>query len=172
MDAEALVRDYLDRLETEARRRTPEQADEIVGGVREHIEAALAEAGRRDEATIRMVLDKLGSPEAIAAAGTAEDGQRGAEPDVMTARRDTGGRSLGPMEIIALLLITFGSVVLPFVGPLLGLVLTWASQRWTVPVKIGATVVALVLLALPLGLFAVSGGAAAPSAALPIASPH
>lgn len=68
MDAEALIRDYLRDLELEARRLVPDRAEELVGDVREHIDVAMADAGQRDEATVRNVLDRLGKPEAIAAA--------------------------------------------------------------------------------------------------------
>ncbi len=151
MDAEGLIREYLDRLGTLARERTPEQAEEIVAGVREHIEAALAEAGRRDEATVRTLLDGLGSPEAIIAAGMFEDDQPSTAATAIRAGTDARGAYVGGTEIVALLLIASG-LLLPFVGPLFGLVLIWVSQRWTIPVKIGASLVALVLLALPLGV--------------------
>ncbi len=186
MDAEGLIREYLDRLEVLARERTPDQAEEIVAGVREHIEAAVEEAGRRDEATVRTLLDGLGSPEAIIAAGASEDDQRRAEVNAIRAGSDARRAYVGGTEIVALLLIASG-VLLPFVGPLLGLVLIWVSQRWTIPVKIGASLVALVLLALPLGALlaeplstsnlstrtpvVMSGAPVAPSP-IPIASSH
>lgn len=74
MNADALVADYLGRLEAAAWPLPPERRTELASEVREHIEAALSEAGSRDEVTIRNVLDRLGRPEEIVAgeaAGTA-----------------------------------------------------------------------------------------------------
>ncbi len=87
MDADALVRDYVRRLEDEARRVVPGQADDLVADVREHIETALAQADQRDEAAIRTVLDRLGPPEAIVAA--AAEGSTDAERDVTVRSSDT-----------------------------------------------------------------------------------
>ncbi len=80
MDAEALVRDYLGRLEAEARRLTPREATDLVADVGEHIEAALAAAGSRDAATVREILDRLGPPEAIVAAAAADEEGSAAGP--------------------------------------------------------------------------------------------
>ncbi len=68
MDADALVRDYLDRLETAAWRLPVDRRGELVGEVREHIATAMAEAGRSDELTVRNILERLGAPEEIVAA--------------------------------------------------------------------------------------------------------
>ncbi len=56
----------------------------------------------------------------------------------------------GPVEVLALLLMTVGAVFLPFVGPLTGLVLAWTSPNWTTREKAIATGIVLVLLILPL----------------------
>jgi len=72
MDADESVRDYLNELERLAQRATPAQATEIVADVREHIEAAFAEAGVRDAETARAILDRLGPAESIV--GSADDG--------------------------------------------------------------------------------------------------
>ncbi len=149
MDAETLIGDYLSHLEAEARLRTPEQADEIVTGVREHIEAALAEAGRRDEATVRTIIDGLGRPDAIVAAGIADGDQR----------RPTGERgsssmaedsSLGANEIVALLLIIVGGVLLPIIGPVVGMAFAWVSRRWSRRLKVALTLLAVTIIAITL----------------------
>ncbi len=76
MEAEALVSDYLGRLERAAQ---PLPADrrrgELIAEVHEHIESALAEAGSRDEVTARNVLERLGAPEEIVAAETGSGGE-------------------------------------------------------------------------------------------------
>ena len=65
MRGEDLVRDYLRRLEADARRLPDDRRAELVSEVREHIGIALAEAGAGDEATVRTVLERLSSPATI-----------------------------------------------------------------------------------------------------------
>lgn len=152
MDGDSLVRDYLRRLEAEAARLPADRRAELVGEVREHIELALAEAGRHDEATVRMILDRLGSPETIVGAERPADGMPPRPPAA-----DLGPRrsEWGALEVIALLLVTIGAVVLPVVGPLAGLVLLWGSARFTRTAKVWVSALALVLAFLaPAVLFA------------------
>lgn len=150
MDADALVRNYRSRLETAARPLARERRVELAGEVREHIESALAEAGRRDEVTIRNVLERLGPPEEIVAAESgpiAEAASRGgAQP---TSPPRTAQSPWGPVEIIALLLLTIGAVLLPFIGPFLGLVFVWLSVQWTTRHKLIATGIVVALFLLP-----------------------
>ena len=68
MDADALVLDYLGRLEAASGRLAVDRRVELVGEVREHIATSLAEAGRHDELTVRNILERLGPPEEIVAA--------------------------------------------------------------------------------------------------------
>ena len=143
MDADALVRDYLGKLDAASWPLPRERRTELAGEVREHIEAALADAGRRDEVTVRNVLERLGPPEEIVAA-------EGATPTPAPAPTWSPGETAaairspwGPMEVIAILLLTIGSVLLPFIGPLLGLVFTWASRQWTSREKTIASVIVL-----------------------------
>ena len=148
MDAETLIGDYLSHLEAEARLRTPDQADEIVVGVREHIEAALAEAGRRDEATVRTIIDGLGRPDAIVAAGMADGDQSRQTGERGFPRSIAEGSSFGAKEIAALLLITVGGLLVPIIGPVVGMVLAWVSRRWSRRLKAAVTVLAVVMIAL------------------------
>ena len=55
----------------------------------------------------------------------------------------------GAVEIVALLLLTVGAVLLPFVGPPLGLVVSWMSAQWARRQKLLATVIVLALLVVP-----------------------
>ena len=55
----------------------------------------------------------------------------------------------GPAEVLAILLLTVGAVFLPVVGPLIGLILVWMSGEWTTREKWVATLIVVVLLALP-----------------------
>jgi hypothetical protein len=147
MDTEGLVRDYLGRLEAAAWTLAGDRRSELVGEVREHIEVALTDAGRRDEVTVRNVLDRLGPPEEIV---SAEVGTDAASPGAAAVLSHREGRlGLGAVEIVALLLLTVGGILLPLIGPLLGLAFVWASTQWTTRDKIIASAIAVLLLILP-----------------------
>ena len=55
VDTDQLVRDYLDRLEAAAAALSLSRRLELTGEVRDHIKAALAEAGTSDEVTVRNI---------------------------------------------------------------------------------------------------------------------
>ncbi len=147
MEPDALVREYLGRLEAAARSLNDDRRGELLAEVREHIEAALTDAGRSDEATVRNVLDRLGPPEEIVSAEAGTDAAAAAPPAVLVAPSRAQG--LGVMEIAALLLLTVGAFALPIIGPLLGLVFVWLSQLWSTRVKLVLTVIVVVLFVLP-----------------------
>jgi hypothetical protein len=158
MDADVLVRDYLGRLEAASWPLAAQRRRELASEVSEHIEAALSEAGRRDEVTVRNVLERLGPPEDIVAA---EDGAAKEAPSsAAQPSKPIGAASpWGAIEIGALLLLTVGAVLLPVVGPLLGLVFVWISTQWTTRQKAIATIIVVALLMLPVLLvFAASAG--------------
>ena len=150
MDAEALANEYLRRLDAAAAALPPSRRAELAGEVRQHIEMALAEAGARDEVTVRNVLDRLGPPDEIV------DAERGtpAPPPGWSASTVPSSAAermpWGGVEITAILLLTLGAVFLPFVGPLLGLVFVWMSVQWTTQQKTIATGIVVILLFLPL----------------------
>lgn len=151
MDADALVREYLGRLAEAASGLPPARRAELTAEVQEHIDAALVEAGRSDEVTVRNVLDRLGSPDQIVAAESElSRGAAGAGPAIPSGAdavvRQAAGSRWGGVEIIALLLLTVGAIVLPFVGPLVGLVFVWASSQWTRQEKLVATGIVVLLL--------------------------
>lgn len=151
MDAETVVRDYLGSLEAAASHLAADRRAELVADVREHIEFALAEAGSGDEATVRNVLERLGSPAEIVAAEAGPDGPT--RPITEQKSEPTNDRPRGvSVETRALILLTVGAVVLPFLGPMLGLWFVSASGRWTLTQKRTATLIVIVLLALPLVL--------------------
>ncbi|MGH2466785.1 MAG: HAAS signaling domain-containing protein [Candidatus Limnocylindrales bacterium] len=160
MTADPLVQDYLGRLEAAAWPLTRDRRAELVDEVRGHIRDALSVEGQRDEATVRDVLERLGRPEEIVSTevggGVTAPGPRRA-PD-----RGAGGdgERIGAVEIIAVLLVSLGSFLLPVIGPLVGLFFVWVSRRWTTQSKVIATVLILILAALPVVLLlAVSAGA-------------
>ena len=70
--SDRIVADYLDRLYDCGKSLTRTQIEELMADVREHVAAAVLEAGRDDEGTVLTVLDRLGAPEDIVAAAAAE----------------------------------------------------------------------------------------------------
>jgi uncharacterized membrane protein len=112
MRRDRLVDDYLRRLEAAAAGLPPERRSELVDEIREHVDAALAEAGTDDEAAVRNVLERLGSPEEIAAA---------AGPPAAPER--------GRLELAALIVLSV-SFILPVVGYLICARLVLASRVW------------------------------------------
>jgi hypothetical protein len=148
VDAEALVHDYLGRLDAAAGSLAPSRRAELTGEVRQHIEMALAEAGGRDEVTVRNILDRLGPPDEII------DAERGAGgPSPWTAALPAAPAvhsGWGGTEIAAILLLTLGAVFLPIIGPLLGLIFVWASNQWTSRQKLIGTAIVVVLAILPI----------------------
>jgi len=149
VDTEALVTDYLGRLDAAARSLPASRRAELAGEVRQHIEMALAEAGGRDEVTVRNVLDRLGPPDDIVDAERGADGPPPGWTISATTGPGTQSSGWGGNEIAAVLLLTLGSVFLPIVGPLLGLIFVWASQQWTNRQKTIASLIVLVVLFLP-----------------------
>ena len=65
---------------------------------------------------------------------------------------------LGAMDLAAILFLTVGAVLLPVVGPMIGIVLVWLSPTWTTRQKWIATVIVIGVLIVPiLGLLSVGG---------------
>jgi len=148
VEADTLLRDYIRRLEAAARPLAAERRVELAGEVREHIETALAEAGSRDETTVRNVLERLGPPEEIVAAEV----EPGSTPVSGGVGQRSGQSPWGPLEIIALLLLTVGAILLPLIGPLIGLVFVWGSSQWTTRNKLIGTAIVVVFYLLPIVL--------------------
>jgi hypothetical protein len=160
MDGDELVRDYLGRLEAASWPLSPGRRAELAGEVREHIETALDEAGRRDPVTVRNVLERLGRPEEIVASEADAEPPATRMTDDLGRRLPESVRSWGAIEIASILLLTIGAFALPLVGPAMGLVLLWLSKVWTTREKLVATVIVLIIFVLPiLGLVALEGRA-------------
>jgi hypothetical protein len=149
VEADAIVRDYLGRLEAAAWPLAADRRVELAGEVRQHIETALAEAGRRDEVTVRNVLDRLGAPEEIVAAELESPGAEARSWPPRAAGSPSRSAAFGGVEIAALLLLTVGAVLLPFIGPLIGLVFVWLSTQWETRHKVIATGIVVVLVVMP-----------------------
>lgn len=148
MDAEALVNEYLGRLDAAIGSLPPSRRAELAGEVRQHIEMALAEAGGRDEVTVRNVLERLGPPDEIVDAERGDGHPLSGWTVPLSAA--VGRSAWGATEIVAILLLTLGSVFLPVIGPLLGLIFVWASTQWTTRQKSIATAIVVVLAILPI----------------------
>lgn len=128
---DAIVVDYLYRLDLAAAQLGPDIRAELVDGIREHIVAARESGAAQNEAEVRTMLDRLGTPEEIVAAALAEDGEPSSAPPKPP--------SIG-LEIAAVLMLTVGSLI-PIAGWLVGVVLLWMSKRWTRGEKLLGTLV-------------------------------
>lgn len=131
-----LVEDYLDRLETAARALPRDRRAELLAEIKEHIGITLSQEEDQGEATVRTILDRLGSPEDIVReAGTDLDA---ASPPL----GESAGRSrVGAVETITVILLLIGGIVLPVLGWIVGVVLLWSSARWTTRDKAIGTLV-------------------------------
>ena len=160
-----LIEGYIDQLEEAARALPTTRRRELVEEVREHITEDLARAGRDDEVGIRNVLERLGPPDAIVAAELTEDPPAASATGATRSGFGQGvGQILGPTEVLAVVLLTVGAFAAPLIGPMVGLVLTWVSSRWSMRTKVAITFVAVLVLVLPIVLLgAVTTTAAPPS---------
>jgi HAAS len=141
MRRDPLVDDYLARLEAAAAHLPRRRRAELVGEIEEHVEDALAESGD-DETAVRNVLERLGSPEEIAAAAGDAPPERGA------------------LERAALIVLCL-SFVLPLVGYVIGAGLVLSSRAWAerdkliglllAPAVVFAAAVAVILVAEAVG---------------------
>jgi uncharacterized membrane protein len=126
-----LVERYLKHLEVELddlpRARRQEIVDEIAG----HIAEARAGLEHETEADVRNILDGLGDPAEIAADARERF-------DVGTTAPAVPFKP-GAVEIGALIMLLVGSVVLPLIGWLIGVILLWTSNAWNVRDKIIGT---------------------------------
>jgi uncharacterized membrane protein len=143
MQRDPLVADYLRRLQTAAAHLPRDRRAELLGEIEEHVDAALGEAGARDETTVRNVLERLGPPEEIAAA---------AEPPPASPRRRRGG-----LETAALIVLSV-SFLLPVIGYLIGASLVFASSAWDAREKLTALLIPPVVV-LAGGLIVTMGSA-------------
>jgi hypothetical protein len=141
--ADQLVAGYLARLQAALRDLPAARRDELLEQVSEHIATARAELGAQaSEAEIRMLLDRLGDPAAIAA-----EAGHGSDELVEPPRARPGW-----LEVAALVLLPIGGIVVPVLGWFVGVALLWTSERWSVRDKLLGTLVVPGGLALPLAL--------------------
>jgi hypothetical protein len=117
-----LATDYLERLRTAAKSLPRGRRDDLLADIESHL-AEAAPAGA-SEAEVLTALDRLGDPDQIVAAERGDDEPR---------------RRRGPVEWGAIILLLVGGVVIPFLGWLVGALLLWVSQSWTLRDKLIGT---------------------------------
>lgn len=125
-DLHPLAQGYLDRLRVAARTLPDDEADDLVADIADHLREAVAD--QADEAAVRTVLDRLGTPqELVAAAGgpaTSPAAPRRPEP------------RFGAVEVLALVGLV-GAELLFLIVPLAallwlgGVVLLAVSRVWS-----------------------------------------
>jgi uncharacterized membrane protein len=137
--------DYLRRLDRELHDLPKIRRREVVDEIAAHISAARADLAAGDEAGLRNVLERLGTPEDIAADARERF-------DV----RPRGGKT---RDVAAIVLLLVGGFLF-LVGWFVGLVLLWASEAWTTRDKLIGTFVVPggLLLSLGVGLAAAWAG--------------
>ena len=141
--ADQLIDKYMKHLRIELADLPRTRQRELEQEIAEHIAAARAELPNESEAEIRNMLERIGDPEEIAAEA-----------------RDRAGvqrRRSGALEVITLVLLLVGGIVLPVIGLLVGVVLLWTAEVWSVREKLVGTLVVPGGLALPVFLMLVPG---------------
>ncbi len=146
-----LAEDYLARLDAEARVLPDQDRQDLVTELRGHLEAGLSEDP--SDAEVRNLLQDLGSPGDIVAAAALESGAGATQPSTsQVLSAPPPPNPWGTVEIIAVLGLTAGVVVIPLIGPVIGLCFVWASVQWTSREKAVASVLTLLpAIALALG---------------------
>lgn len=142
---QAIIEDYLSRLDRAAFRLPPERRTELLDGISEHIRDARAGGGVDGQASVRSVLDRLGEPEEIVAAAWEQDAPSYGGPG--HGGPGYGGSGCGVvrqpgtgLELAAVLMLTLGSLI-PVVGWLVGVALLWSSRLLRVPEKVLGTLI-------------------------------
>lgn len=138
---ERLIDDYLARLDDALADLPRQRRREIVEEITGHISEAQSELPSGDEAALRELLERLGDPAEIAA-----DARE---------RFDVPVRSRGWLETLAIVLLLVGGF-LGGIGWLIGVVLLWLSNTWTIRDKLIGTLIVPGGLALPV-LLAIVG---------------
>jgi len=127
-----LVMDYIARLEMAASTLPPGERADLIEEIREHIDTATVAGAVSDEAGMRTLLDRLGEPEDIVASARDDTAPRSDRQLSAFVESLSGPASRwGGLEIATVILLGVGAVVIPILGPLVGLILLWSSSQWT-----------------------------------------
>jgi hypothetical protein len=173
-----LVQDYLARLDRASAGLPPETRAELLADLTAHLDSALGPDST--DVDVRNALQELGTPEDVAASAYDGLGSAPAHPAAPVPGSAVWPAPppspWGPVEIIAVIGLTAGTFLVPFVGPLVGLVMAWVSDKWSRKEKVIATVLtiapAFVLAFGLIALLAVSSGSSSSgdSAPTPVVS--
>jgi hypothetical protein len=112
-----LIRDYLRDVYGQLRDLPVQRRREIVDELAEHIAEVRAAGQVSSEVDARNLLDRLGTPGEIAAEARDRFGIKPVEA--------------GARESWALVMLSIGSLVLPFAGWAVGVALLWGSEVWS-----------------------------------------
>jgi hypothetical protein len=154
--SDQLIDDYLHELKVSAwiRRVPAPRTAALENEVRERIAAELTATGKRDEATVYGVLDRLGPPSDFVAqedARSATGADRAMHIVLTPAARlqfMLASRGWGVAEIGSLLLLIVGPFIVWWVGPIFGIILARAkTDRWSDRATHVATVIVFSALA-------------------------
>lgn len=129
--AQGLISDYLLQIEEATARLSPDARTELLTQLGDHIRDARAGLNDDDVDGVRAILDSLGTPAQIAAAALNE-------PDLRPGDRTGAERHY---DLIAVLLLSVGSLCVPVVGWLAGVYMLWNGPRWTLRDKLLGTLV-------------------------------
>jgi hypothetical protein len=146
VSGDRLVSEYLSQLHAAAWVLPADRRTALVDGARRRLYAEIGDDA--DPARTRSAIDSLGPPEEAVRREAATLG-----PSAPVAPRPLSG--WGRREVAAVVLLAVGGLALPIVGPVVGLVLAWLSDRWATAQRLVATVLAVV----PLVLLAVASAA-------------
>lgn len=145
-----LVLDYLARVESAARGLPPSIRAELVADLSAHLDSSLSSSP--SEAAVDAALKDLGDPRDVVAAAyeglDAEPRTAPVVPGPLGPQPSVAASPWGPVEVIAIVGLTLGAFLLPLLGPVVGLVMSWVSQRWTRRDKIVGTLLYLAPLLL------------------------
>ncbi len=110
--SDELVDDYLRRLDAAASALPAHRREELISEIRDHLEEAMRREPASDEAAVRNVLERLGSPEEIVSAA-----QDPAPPGHLVAPyRETNGSAIVSVLLGVLWFAWIGSVLALFFG--------------------------------------------------------
>ena len=141
---ERLVAAYLESLRAAAADLSPDDRNELVSSISEHIATSLSEMDDPTEADVRNLLERLGEPGTIVADARAQLGTP-PTPGSLQALDDGSARAAkpGPLEWGGIVMLGVGSCLLPIIGTVAGLVMVSLSPWWTKRQKVTAAVLSL-----------------------------
>ncbi len=160
MTHDQVIADYLAALRAATFDLPAQERDELVGSIAEHIATAMSEVVRPSDADVRQILDRLGSPAAIAAEARGHSSAP-VGSGVLLAAPPAAAPPVprpGPLEWGGVAMLGIGSYLLPVIGTVAGLVMISVSSWWSIRQKVLAVILsasgAIVVPLLGLGLFA------------------